>query len=421
MVSRPVDPLVCAVSLTFCAGLAAPVAAQFGPALVVTAPVEEREIASQKQFVATVEPLRMSIVGSAVEGRVMELAVDEGDRVTKGQMLAQLRTRTIEAELAAARSELALRAAELAEMENGSRPEEIAQAKAAMLADQARMEYAKKDLARIQRLYQGQTAADDEHDEAISLATEREQDYLEAAAAYEMAVQGPRVERIAQARARRDQAQSVVERLEDILTKYTVNAPFDGYVSAKRTEVGAWIMSGDPVVEVVELRQVDVVALIPEDYVNALTLGMTATVRVSSLNGREFTGQIAAIVPQADRQSRSFPVKVRVENPETEGPPPLKWGMLAEVSVSVGEPRKVLLIPKDAVVLGGPTPMVYVFSPAAADPTTGTVRGVPVKLGLSTGPQVEVEGELTAGEHAIVRGNERLMPGQSVKLAEVRG
>jgi len=410
---------LCRLAFAMAAFQAAASFAQPGPAIVSLAPAVERLVTPEKQFVATIQPSKTSVVGSAVEGRVMEIAVEEGDRVAEGQRLAQLRTRTLEAELAAAKAELALRRQEFLELENGSRPEEIAQAQAAMLADQARMEYAKKDLARIQRLYKESTAADDEYDEAVSRAAETEQEFLEAKAAYDLVVQGPRKERIEQARAKMEQQQFEVERLEDILSKYTVSAPFDGYVTAKRTEVGAWIMAGQPVVEVNELQQVDAVALVPEDYVSRLTIGMQAIVHVPSLAHETFVGTVAFIVPQADTRSRSFPVKVRIQNRESRGHPLLKGGLFAEVGLAVGEPARALLVSKDAIVLGGAEPTLFIYDSSLDDAASGTVRQVTVKLGLSSAGLIEVLGPIAAGDKVVVRGNERLSPGQPVRVSEV--
>jgi RND family efflux transporter MFP subunit len=148
---------------------------------------------------------------------------------------------------------------------------------------------------------------------------------------------------------------------------------------------------------------------------------MEAKVRVPSLPGQEFVGAVAKIVPQADTRSRSFPVKVRVENPMPEGLPILKSGLFAEVRLPVGDPKRVVLVSKDAIVLGGPSPAVYVFEPGAESETAGTVRQVPVAIGLSTGGMVEVTGQIVPGEKVIVRGNERLAPGQQVHVHEVRG
>ena len=98
-------------------GAARSATAQFGPSAVKVALVEKRPVRSTQGFSATVVPGKKAIIGSAVEGRVLELHVQEGDFVKQGQTIAQLRTGTIEIELAGAEAELALRKAELLELQ----------------------------------------------------------------------------------------------------------------------------------------------------------------------------------------------------------------------------------------------------------------------------------------------------------------
>ena len=106
--------------------------------------------------------------------------------------------------------------------------------------------------------------------------------------------------------------------------------------------------------------------------------------------------------------------------------------MLARAIIPTGAKRKGLLVPKDALVLGGPAPMVFVVDatvpdinaavddkePTSGSTNTGKVRPVPVKMGSSDGRLIEVDGTIKAGELVVVRGNERLMPGQEVAVIE---
>ena len=86
--------------------------------------------------------------------------------------------------------------------------------------------------------------------------------------------------------------------------------------------------------------------------------------------------------------------------------------MFVRVWLDVGEPTPQLLVPKDALVLGGPAPIVYVVTPSPEGPPT--VRPVPVKTGESMGTLICVMAELAVGDLVVTRGNERLRPGQQV-------
>lgn len=386
-------------------------------ALVVVSPVVEREVAVAQAFVGTVMPSKKAIIGSAVDGRVIEFPLDEGDRVAKGQPLAQLLTDTIKLELQSAEAELDFRSQALAELKNGTRPEEIEQARARMASAEGRQKYFRARRDRWQALFNSNRAiSEEELEEAISSATEAEQAYLEAKAAYELAVEGPRKESIAQAAAQVAMQEATVERLRDQLTKHTIISRFDGYVTAEHTEVGQWVQQGDPVAEVAALDVVEVTAYVVEQHVPFVRVGTTVRLEVPALRDHLFTGVVVAIVPQADLQARTFPVKIRVQNEVGEDGPLLKSGMYARVMLPTAGARMATLVPKDALVLGGPQPMVYVVQTSSPGDKLGKANPVPVQVGIADGNLIQVTGPLQAGELVVVKGNERLRPGQDISI-----
>jgi RND family efflux transporter MFP subunit len=395
------------------------VQAQTGPEPVAVGPVVQQEVSSGQAFVGTVVPLRTSTVGGAVEGRVVGFFVNEGDRVSADQPLAQLRTETLKIEIASARAKLRLQQQILAELENGSRPQEIDQTRARMLAAKALSEYWAAKLKRTRTVYERGSATEEELQETVSSAVKAEQDYNDAQAALELAEEGPRAERIEQARASIAVQEEEVRRLEDQLEKHTIRAPFDGYVVAEHTELGQWLSAGDPVVEVAELDKVDVEVPVLEDYVHSIEVGMSARVEIGAIPDTAFTGEVALIVPRADIRARRFPVKVRLSNVQSGGSVLVKAGMFARVTFAVGSRGMALFVHKDALVLGGPSPVVFVLDPDPKQPEHGTVRPVPVELGVAAGDLIEVKGALEPGQQVVVEGNERLLPGQAVLVTRV--
>ncbi|RIK80108.1 MAG: efflux RND transporter periplasmic adaptor subunit [Planctomycetota bacterium] len=386
------------------------------PAVVRVAPVAKKNVEVTKSFVATVMPLRKSVLGSAVDGRVTTLHVNEGDPVKAGQPVAQLLTKTIEAEVAVAEANWELRKQELAEMQNGTRKEDLDAAIAREDAAKAVAEYAATKFRRVEGLAKRGQANEGELEEAMSNAHQLQKLFAAAKAARDLAEAGPRPEQIAQAKAREAAAMHEVERLRDMQAKYTIRAPYDGYVTAESTEVGAWVNKGDPIVEVIELKQVDVMAMVPEGDVENVSLGLAASVRVDALPNAEFAGAVALVVPQADVRSRSMPVKIRVENQLVNGQPLLKAGMSARVSLRVNEPALALVVPKDALVIGGPEPLVYIVESQGG---TSVVKAIPVKLGEAVGHVIAVtakNGELKVGQSVVVEGNERRRDGEEVRV-----
>ncbi len=378
------------------------------PKVLVTA-ARADTIAEPRTFVGTVKPIRRSLVGSAAAGRVDEYLINEGDEVKAGQPIAHLRRGIIKAELDAAQATLTMRQAELAELEK-SHQDEIEQETAKLTQSQADLAYRQAKMERSRSL--GSSVAKELFEEDSSLATKAAASVREHQAALRMLTQGARHMKTEQGRARVAAQQAEVARLEEQFDRHTMKAPFDGWISAEHTEVGQWVMQGDPVAEVVELNQVDVEIAVVEDFIANLHTAVEGSVEIPALPQEKFVGRVSMINPQADSRAHTFPVKVRVENRIENDQPLLKSGMFARVTLSVGKPTTCVLVPKDAVVLGGPTPLVFV---AASGGGTTLVRPVPVTLGPAQGAWIAVIGNLKEGDQAIVEGNERVRPGQEVR------
>lgn len=406
--------LLPALALTLLAPALA-LAQGMGPAPVEVQPVVERSVAPTRSFVGTVRPTQTSVLGAEESGRVVELLAREGAHVKAGDPVARLRTASVEIDLRAAAAELELRRQELLELENGTRREDLEQAEARFAAAEAELEFARWEFESVERLRETSSVSEDETRRARLRLRAAEQFLAQAKSALNLLRAGPRAERIAQARARVAAQEAAVARLQDTLERHTVRAPFDGEIVEERTEIGEWVSTGDPVLEIAALDEVDVRVGVVEDYVAALKLGAPAQVRVGALPDRVFEGRIHTIVPRGDDRTRTFPVDVRVRNPENGGSAPLKAGMFARVDLEVGTPTTALLVPKDALVLGGAAPIVYVI--AKDDQGASIVRPVPVQTGAAVGGEIVVTAQLAAGDLVVTRGNERLRPGQSVAFA----
>lgn len=395
--------------------------AQRAPTRIIAAPVIERDIAAGQTFVASVMPARRAIIGSAVDGRVINFPHDEGDRVEANQPIAQLLTETMELELAAAEAELEVQQATLAELENGLRPEEIDQMRARAASAEARKAYTEGAYLRTKELYEkGRAASQEQLDLARATAAEAAESLVDAQAAYALAMKGARIEAIARAKAQVAVQQAVVERLRDQIKKHTIVPRFPGYLVAEFTEQGQWVKQGDPVAEIAALDEVEIAVQVVEQSVQYIKLGDKVPVEIPALGPRRFEGEVIRIVPQADVRARTFPVKIRVQNEIGPNGPLIKSGMYARAVLSTGEKLKALLCPKDALVLGGATPIVYVVDGRPATlPTDVSVHAVPVELGMSSGDRIQVTGGLDAGDLVVVEGNERIKPGQQFPLVEI--
>ena len=447
------------------------------PASVRVAAVERRKVVPRVTVVGTVIPRWTSVAASGAAGIVKTFNIEEGQFVTNGDVLSELRMVTTDLAIAEAKSLLRERQQQLAELEAGSRKEEIEEARARMLAAQALMNSTAAKLTRTKALIEKNAANQDELDDAVQRAEAGRQAFAAAEAKSRLVQAGPRQEQIEQARARFQAQREHVAFLDaekaKRITRIPAEPPITGYITKTHTFVGMWLSKGDPIATVTYLDEVDVVANVDQRDLKHIQLGHQADVRLTSgyemtrlvtadgkvqqgivsaetedeveitdsagrvsrirkdqIDQRQITawqGTIAFIVPRSEWQtgSRGFPVKVRVKNCFVDlggkRRPVIKEGMMAEV-VFRGTPVDALLVPKDSLVRTSSGPILYVFQPDNEKPETGTVVQVPVVTGINdVSPagvsQIEVKGEgIAAGMQIVTEGAERMRPFQTVRV-----
>lgn len=413
--------------------------------LVSVAPAVATHIEPRQIFVGTVMPLRRAVIGSAVDGRVVEVPIDIGVRVAAGQKLAQLLTETISLELEAAEHELSLREEELRLLKEFTLPDEITEAEATLATNAALADHVASRFNLLKSLFEERGAVLPQELSEAGSAKEGAVAKATAARRRLELLKENQATRIAQAESRVRVQTALVHRLRDMKKKHTVISRFNGYVVAKHTEIGQWANRGDLVAEVVAIDDVEIEAGVLEDHAQALRVGLPITVQVPSIK-KTFQGYVSKINPQADPRTRTVPVKVRVSTtPFNEyqliavqmlgGGPPQAWhhayceehgpalkaGMLAQMELPVDVPRQALLVPKDALVLGGETKRLWVVkSPAPGKDgfTEGDAQLIPVNTGAAKGGWIQVEGDLRPGDLVVSKGNERLVapPGTPVAV-----
>jgi HlyD family secretion protein len=277
-------------------------------------------------------------LGFKTPGRVIERPVREGDRVTAGQLVARLDDAEQVAQLALRRAELAAAEAVLAELEAGSRPQEIAAAAAALRSAEAERERARLDHARLQELRDKEVISPrdlETGDAQLKVATARA---AEAAEHLALVREGPRAETIRQARARVEQARAAVALATTLLDQTRLLSPLTGTVLSHNIEPGEFVSPGTPVVTVGETARLWVRAYLDQPDLGRVRHGQQVVVRTDSFPGRDFAGTVGFIASEAEftpktvqtpkeRVKLVFRIKVDVPNPQDE----LKPGMPADV------------------------------------------------------------------------------------------
>ncbi|MDH3602990.1 MAG: efflux RND transporter periplasmic adaptor subunit, partial [Candidatus Tectomicrobia bacterium] len=309
-----------------------PAAAQRNrPAVVEVAPVVQETIAQPVTFVGTVEPRRRSRVASEVEGIVEQVYVEEGQPVSQGDPLLKLRPHRLRLILEARQATAKRYQEELAELKNGSRPEEIAEARAAVQEAEAELAQARREKSRQLGLSERGVSSLQSREDAETNFNVTLKRLTRARKRYELVARGARAERIAQAEAQYQAARAEVEQTHYDLSRSQVEAPFEGFVVAKHTEIGQWLGEGDPIVTLIELTTARITVPVPERYVAQVQLGATGLVQLDAFPGKTWQGAVVSIIPQAT-ESRTFPVVVEVPNPDAV----IKSGAFARVTLTVG-------------------------------------------------------------------------------------
>jgi len=387
--------------------LALPAAAQPGapPAKVAAAPVARRMFRPAVELIGDLEAVRESLVGSEVDGLVEAVETDAGRPVTAGAVLLRQRTVAREIRKRGAEAELELAREKLRELRRGSREEEIRQAEAAVRDAKALLDEAERDLERAEGLIGTDSLSEKELTEARSKALSWRAIYNQRLANFDLVKAGPREEEINQAAAQVKIREADLDAIVDEIDKATIRAPFDGVVEEKLVDVGRYLAPGQGVFTIVQIDPIRAVVAVPETVIDRVKVGGGVKLMLDAIPGEEFEAEVEAIIPAGDPRARTFPVRVLLPNADGR----LLPGMAVRARVPISEGHEALAVPSDAIVRMPTGAVVF----AVRD---GTAVLVPVREGLADGAFVEVTGDLAEGDRVVVRGNERLRPGQPIEV-----
>ncbi len=278
-------------------------------------------------------------LGFQANGRLVAIAVREGDRVRAGQVLARLDPLESEARRAQAEALVAAARAQVAELEAGARGEEVAQARAGLDAARQREADARRDLDRTRMLFEGGAVSREALDKARLAVELHESQRTQASEQLRLVQAGPRREKIAAARAQVAQAEAALRAADAALGNLTLTAPFDGLVTVRHRQPGEVVPAGSPVLTVLDPADRWVRIYVQEDRVGAVRLGSRANISSDTYPGRAYPGEVSFIASEAEFTPKSvqtteervrlvYEVKVRiVGDPRHE----LKPGLPADV------------------------------------------------------------------------------------------
>ena len=289
-------------------------------------------------------------IAAETDGRITWVA-DVGSRIKKGEAIARIDAQDLELELADSEAQLeSLR---------------------------AQLKFRDSSLQRFQKLMASNNAAATQLDEAQS----------------QLDITRQEIKR----------AEVQVAQIKRRITQTQVLAPFPGVVAERLVQTGEFVNRGEQVARLVDTDHREIRAQAPLSVAGWIRDGMQVSVEHNDL---ESLSPVSYVIPVGDERSRMFEIRIAAEDPA--------WiiGSPVRIALPNSEPRELVAIPRDGLVLRGTNIFVMRVN------NDNTVEKVSVETGIGLGGLVEVIGKVNKGDLIVTRGGERLQSGQAVKISE---
>lgn len=414
------------------------------PTAVAVAPVAVRDVAPVIHAVGTVEAKVTVQVGAKIAGRLTAVLVDQGDAVTAGQLLARLDDAQLVVEVRRAEASVAALAAQVADLEAGTRREEIDEAAAGVARAEAQVDdllagarpqevselrervrsaeatrvLAERDLARSELLAARELIAAQDLDRArqvaavaiaqeraaqhaldLALAGSRPQQIANARAQLQstrdrlaLLRAGPRPHQVAALRAQLAEARAALALAHERHRDSAVTSPFDGVVVSRDLEPGATVNPGTSILKLVDARTTWATVHVDERHTGAVAVGDAATVTLRSMPGTLLAARVARIRRESDRVTEQLAVDLAF----ADRPARLTLGEQVEARLSPRGRTGVRVVPAGALVRRPDGTGVLTI-------VEGRVRYRSVRLGaIDAGGWVEVMDGVAVGDVVVV-------------------
>lgn len=336
------------------------------PASVETQVIETRKMTETITVFGQIVAVRESEIATRVSGVINDVPARVGSTVEENDILAQMDKERLGIELDSAEAQLLI-------------------AEAGLDVVQAQAERARKSFERAKELNSNGSISAAQFDDRASAVAE---------------LQGA----LSQARARMTAAKNAIDLANYNLNNATVRAPYDGVVLKVDAQPGQFASSGSVIATILDVSNVEVEANIPSRFVQALNLD--GIVKGKNDADDTLTMSLRAVLPIEFSDTRTRPVRFTLaENSEA-----FAIGQPVTLDIPIGASRDALVVPKDALTQARGGWMAFVNDEGKASPRT-------VTIGAAIGDAFEILSGLAPGDEVVIRGNERLRPGQDISSA----
>ena len=357
------------------------------------AKVERGDLAKSVVATGKIEPITKVEVKSKASGIVKKLYVDYGDKVTKGQVLAELDRDEIRARVDQARAQLEASTASL----DGTRAD----------LERAKVDAESPDVPLLKRAYERAQGMAKDGVVSASALDDAEKNYKMAlnkqnvAKAQLVVLQA----KIGQAQGQMEQDRANLKQLEEQLSYTTIESPLDGIVLSRDVEIGDAVSSilvlGSTATLVMTLgdtSEVYVKGKVDESDIGKVYLGQPARIKVESFKDKTFTGKVTKISPMGVEKDNvtTFEVRVSINNPEGV----LKAMMTANAEIILEEHKNVLQIPEGSIIYDKDKNASVEIPDSKAKEGK---RKLAVNIGISNGAKTELLQGLKEGDQVVLQ------------------
>ena len=370
----------------------------------LTVAVESKSLNLRIRASGIVQPIETVNLSPKVAGQLAELFVAQGDRITKGQIIAKMDSRSIQTQIAQAQANLANAQANLEKLKTGSRLEEIAAAKARLESAKARANLSRTRLERNKDLANQGVITRDRLDELFADQKATTANVLEQQRQLEQLQNGTRPEDIAQAIAQVQEAKARLDAVKVQLDDTIIRSPFNGIITQKFSNVGAFVTpttsasavgSGSSTSIVSAASGLEILAKVPEVDIAKIEIGQKVEIVADAFPDQTFTGEVRLIAPEAviEQNVTSFQVRVRL----TSGLQELKSGMNTNLIFVGSKINNALIVPTVAIATEKGQPGLYIPD------QNQKPKFQPITIGTTIDNQTQILSGVNSGDLVFIK------------------
>ena len=370
---------------------------------VTTAAAIRRDLPAFVEATGSLAGDEQTDVAPQTAGKVVEVGVDIGSAVRRGQMLVKLDDTELKLRVnqAQAQNEQAKAAVRQAEEKIGLRsgqsfePTRVAEVAAAKVA----YDLAEKNLKRAEKLIESGDVSRSFYDQQRAQRDQLKEQYDSAVA---QARQNYAAVEVARTNVANAEAQLALARKS--LSYAVIPAPIDGFVSERTADLGEYVSPTQKVATIVRTNPLRVRIDIPEQAIPEVHVGQSVSATTSAWPDKSFSGHIARIAPSVTTNSRTLTVEAEIDNASGA----LKPGQFATVRILQSRPVPAVLVPAKAVMTDAGVSRVFVIKDGHAEQRL-------VQLGVTEGDLIQLKSGVTADEKVATSNLEQLADGVPVR------